>query len=218
MPAILSREVYANFPCVKCGYDLHGTMLGGTCPECGTKVAASVGLSNYHVDGKHLVVSDRTTLPGYCVKTGLSQQEVEGRTVVKTVSWVSPAIYFLLLLNILVLVVVYFIVRKQCRVTYFISHDARRAVVRNQMIGLGIFVLGIASFIGSLVMADSGSMSEDMAVVLAISSVVIGLAGLVMTALYQSPISIKKHRDGQFWLGGLSPAFIDRIRDDTGLY
>ena len=32
----------ASIACVQCGYDLSGSAVGGTCPECGTPVAQSI--------------------------------------------------------------------------------------------------------------------------------------------------------------------------------
>ena len=32
----------AEFQCIGCGYDLSGTPVGGTCPECGEPVATSL--------------------------------------------------------------------------------------------------------------------------------------------------------------------------------
>lgn len=38
--------------CVKCGYDLAGTPLGGQCPECGTDIITSMRAQNAPTSGK----------------------------------------------------------------------------------------------------------------------------------------------------------------------
>jgi len=216
MASMMTSKPVTTFPCVTCGYDLQGTALGGVCPECGTKVAATVGRSEYHLDGNRLVVTDRTTLPEYCVKTGMRPEETEGRSIEKTITWIHPAIYLLLLVNIIILLIVYLAAKKPCRVRYFISREAKRVIFRKQMIGLGIFLFGITCLIGTFILMDNyRSMPDEAAVGLVVGSILVGLFGLGVIAVYQNHVSIKQHKDGQFWLGGLSPEFIARVRADS---
>lgn len=200
-------------PCVKCGYDLQGTAVGGNCPECGTKVAVSLRRSDFYIDGHRLVINDGTTLPEFCVKTGRSPEETGGKTLTKTLNWVPPATYLLLLVNILVLLIVYVVVKKPCRVTYFVSDDIRRRYFFWQMIGLGMFILGALSCVGTGLMLDTTpQVAEEVIVGLVIGSIVIGLAGLVVILFFQNHVAIKKHRNGQFWLGGLRQEFLAKVR------
>lgn len=41
-PAILSRELGGDLPCISCGYNLRGLSIRSMCPECGTGVRATI--------------------------------------------------------------------------------------------------------------------------------------------------------------------------------
>ncbi|MBI1335497.1 MAG: hypothetical protein GC164_00885 [Phycisphaera sp.] len=88
-----------SIPCAGCGYDLRGTVLGGTCPECGLRVTATARRAKFYVDDRYVVVEDRTTLPNICVKTGLTAEEQRGKQVTKKLYWAHPALFLLILLT-----------------------------------------------------------------------------------------------------------------------
>lgn len=52
-------------PCLKCEYDLRGTALDATCPECGTSVVRSK--LGYRVDGDWLVIRPNARPPKRCM-------------------------------------------------------------------------------------------------------------------------------------------------------
>jgi hypothetical protein len=41
-PSTLSRELGGNLPCIVCSYNLRGMSIAGVCPECGTRVRATI--------------------------------------------------------------------------------------------------------------------------------------------------------------------------------
>jgi hypothetical protein len=86
-------------------------------PETGFDAMPAVRLAGLpRVDGKCLVVASGTVLPPVCVKT--NQPVSEGDLVRKQFDWCSPWVALLLLVNVLVLLIVYFIVHKKCSLTF----------------------------------------------------------------------------------------------------
>ncbi len=52
----------SNFRCIKCGYDLSGTALGGSCPECGAPISDSVAARG--PGGERVLIEERAGYVG----------------------------------------------------------------------------------------------------------------------------------------------------------
>jgi len=85
---------------------------------------ATLSTTNARVEGKCLVVTSGAVLPPFCVKTNtaVQQQDVQQRRL----SWCPPIVGLLILMSGLLLILVYFIVRKQCMITFGLSPAVRK--------------------------------------------------------------------------------------------
>ena len=159
--------------------------------------------NRFYVDGDQITFFINTDLPDICVVTGDQEDLVRVR---KTLVWVPSWIYLLLLINLLVLLIVYLIVRKKCTVSYCMSRSVRNGGRIKTLAGvLAMIVGGISG-----VLIGSGNQAE---IGLAVG-IVSFLVGLVLLYAGGLPISVAKHKDGrQFWLKGFKPAFFDALRE-----
>lgn len=158
--------------------------------------------SRFYVEGDQITFFNHTDLPEICVVTGDQEDLVRVR---KTLIWVPSWIYLLLLINLLVLLIVYLIVRKKCTVSYAMSRSARNAGRMRTLTGVLTMIGG--GIAGVLIV--SGNRPEIGLVI----GIVAFLVGLVLLYAGGLPISIAKHKDGrQFWLKGFKPAFFDSLR------
>jgi hypothetical protein len=192
-------------PCAKCGFDLRGTPIGGFCPECGLKVVTTQAMmkpEGYWVDGNRLVVRTGAVLPPRCVKTN---EPVHEPQVTKTLQWCTPLVYLTILINVVVLLIVYFIVRKQCQITYSIGAAARARKTRNVLISTAVFV-------GSVLLCIFLFANDWIGVGLLF--VVIAFAGLIAIAFSARDLAAIKHKDGQFWIKGCGPEFLASLASD----
>ncbi len=181
-------------PCARCGYDLRATAMGGTCPECGLPVVA--GRSGFYVDGKYLVARSEVELPGRCVKTN---EPVDGKAITKTLSWANPAVSLLVLVNVIVLIIVYMIVRKQCRITFYLSPAVRRRIGIRVLIPLLVMLGGIGAIVVGI------QLSEALPVVVGIA---VTLISMITAAMLARPLVIAKAKDGRFWIKGCGREFL----------
>ena len=152
------------------------------------------------VDGKYLVVPSRTVLPPVCVRT--NQPVPEDDMLSKTFDWCSPWVALLILLNVLVLIVVYFIVRKKCTLKFGLHSSIRKRYRKRVLIKS---VVAIVLFI-----AIPFSAAGDVAA-LPIMLLVLFIAAIVSFFIGRSPLGVAKYRDGMFWIKGCSPEFLANI-------
>ncbi|MFO0874236.1 MAG: hypothetical protein U0575_09730 [Phycisphaerales bacterium] len=185
-------------PCAQCGFDLRGTPIGAVCPECGLRVLATRG--GVRVDGKYVVVRSGIILPERCVKTN---EPVATAPITKTLYWMHPGWFFTVLLGVIVLLIVYLLARKSCRITYFISPAVKGRTLRRQLGATGIVLLGIVAVIVGV--------TQDQWVV-ALIGVFAFLVGLILVAVFSNVLAIRKAKDGEFWLKGCGPEFVESIR------
>ncbi len=186
--------------CSSCGYDLRGTVIGGTCPECGLAVNSSV--HGFRVEGKYLVVRGDTILPARCINTN---EVVDTKQIDKTLYWSHPALLLLILVNLLVFLIVVLVVRKKCKVTYFLSQsqkDRRRVKIASALL------ISLTALVGSVVLA----MNEQLAFFLL--GLVVFFVGLICAAIFSSTIRIAKMKDRDFWISGLCPEFLQSLTDE----
>ena len=188
--------------CSRCGHDLRATALGGSCPECGLSVQA-VRLGA-RVEGRRLIVQTGVVLPRRCVGTNAP---VEQPGIHKTFRWAHPA-WGLLILATVVLVVLYPFIRKECRITYFMSRSERLRI----WLGTGVSQL---VFIAAVVALIVGIVEPRMALML--PAVVGLLGGAVMMRGFANPIRVVKAQNGEFWIKGCGKDFLESIRAETDL-
>lgn len=152
------------------------------------------------VQGKSLVVTTGAVLPEFCIKTNVEVQPDDMQT--RRFTWCSPILGLLILLSGLLLILVYFIVRKHCSITFGLSPEIRRKY-RNRT--LFKVVALIALFFAMPMAAAVDSTPLIIGVVLAFFGV------LALLLLGNSPLKVRAFRNGEFWIDGCSPEFLSRI-------
>ena len=155
----------------------------------------------FYTDGKFLVIRSGAVLPSRCVKT--NQPIPESSLKTRDMSWAHPMIAVLVLLSPLILIIVYFIVRKTCTVTYGVHSDIRRQKRKWFWIKIALaIVLLIAMLVASAADSPIAIMITLLALIAAVISLFIG----------NSPLGISKHRSGEFWLKGCSEEFLESVQ------
>ncbi len=188
-----------NLSCSKCGYDLRQTVLGGNCPECGTSVlAAKIG---YRVDGDTLIVKTNAVLPARCIKTN---ETLELQTKSVTKYYFPNWVYVLILINLLILLIVYMIVRKPVVVTYSIGKTARTKIW---------IKAGVAAGIAALLTFGCCIFSNASTPAYSIISMGLGVVSfLVMFTFFDHVGVSKKVGDSEYVLTGCCKEFIEQTR------
>lgn len=187
-----------------------GQTTRGTCPMTQNPYQAPladletipVEASDVWVDGKHLVVRSGAVLPEICPKTNqpVFQQDIVRRQL----TWCSPFVLLLALLGgALPLIIVYFVIRKQCDITYGLAPEVRRRT-RNRRI---VTVLVAVVLFCSLPFAAAIDSTPLIIVV-----VVLFFVAVISLFVGNSPLTIKKHCKGDFWIAGCSSDFLARIQ------
>jgi hypothetical protein len=154
-------------------------------------------------DGKVLVATKTAVFPDRCVKCNAP---AEGYRLKRQLYWHHPAIWLLLLCNLLIFVVVALIVRKsaQYRIGVCPVHRGRR---RNAiLIGWGGLLLGIA-----LIVVAVMQQSEIPAIV----GVVVLVAATIYGVTVSQIISPKRIDNRYAWIRGAGPEFLDSIEAEN---
>ncbi len=155
------------------------------------------------VDGKCLVVKSGVVLPLFCVKTNTPLSESNLRK--KSLTWCPPYVFIFFLFCGLLSILMYFILRKQCSVTYGLSAEVRRKY-RTWLIVKSL--IAVALFVALPLTAGFDDTVSTAAIVLFLVSVIAVLVG-------NSPLSITNHQKGEFWISGCSSEFLSRIEDQA---
>lgn len=154
--------------------------------------------NNVRVDGKLLVVRSGVILPRYCVKTNEPITELDMTR--KTLTWCSPLVAFLFLLAL----IVYFVVRKKCVITYGISPEIKQKYRKRLFVKASVAV----SLLLVLIFAISFDLFPLFLVVF--SPFLISLLVLVFG---NSPLTVSMHKDGYFWIKGCSKEFLASLSE-----
>lgn len=159
------------------------------------------GRQQAYVDGDCLVVRSGAVLPNRCVRTNQPTSFMEERR--QTLYWAPSWIAILILLNLLILAIVYFVVRKACDITYSESQELRSARRTRVLI---TSLVCVALFVGMI--AGIGYESAGVMIV-TIFGLLVGLITLLVVA--RGPIRPVKHKNGEFWLRGFSREYLDQL-------
>jgi hypothetical protein len=176
-------------------------------PESVSGFAPTVTMSGYpadrfYVDGNLIMCGTPVALPAICVITGETEDIV---LINKTVTWVPRWIYITLLAGVLILLIVYLVVRKECKTSYYLSRRLRNR--KRWMI-----FWGIVGFFGGFVLMIAGADSQ-IPEILAPLGLVSLIGSLVLLILGQPPLKAVRHENGvKFWLKGFRQPFFDQLR------
>lgn len=161
-------------------------------------------------DGKRVVVPiEGARMPARCVKTNGPVTPDQFKT--KKLYWAHPAIYFALLLNVLILFILYLILRKKATVAIPLSPQGRARLRTNMAIatagglaGIGLIIWPFAAFNG-----------DRMLWLLPLGFVVV-IAALIFGNLKATIMRVTRIRDGKAWLAGASPEYLDSLPPING--
>jgi hypothetical protein len=162
-------------------------------------VIAQVDPRFMRVDGKSLVVKSPAELPPRCIKTN---EPVDAQAITKTIHYAPPWVYVLFLIHILIGLLVYVLVRKACRITYYMTEDQRSKYWYR---GLATWLILLGGF--AMIFVALARQSP----MLGVLSGLLILGGLVYAAIATNSVSIAKHRDGEFWIRGCGPDFLRSV-------
>ncbi|WP_442484930.1 hypothetical protein [Aeoliella sp. SH292] len=159
------------------------------------------GRQQAYVDGSYLVVRSGVVLPTRCVKTNQPTSPSEERR--QTLYWAPSWIGILILVNLLILAIVYFVVRKGCDITYSESQELRATrrfrVLIASLACAGLFVGLIAGIV----------VESTVVVVVTILGILVGLITLLIVA--RAPVRPVKYKKGEFWIRGFSREYLDQL-------
>ena len=156
------------------------------------------------VDGKCLVVASGTTLPPICVKT--SQPVPESALVCRHFHWCSPWVGLLVLLSGLLLVLVYFVLRKKCTITFGLQPHLRKKYHRRMLLKVVSAIVLFFAIPFSVAIEPT---------VLPIITLVLFLVAIVSLFIGNAPLSVVKYRNGMFWIRGFSDDFLVFIKEHS---
>lgn len=159
-------------------------------------------MNHFYVDGKLIMCGATVALPAICVITGETEDVV---LMKKTVTWVPKWIYFTLLAGVLILLIVYLIVRKECKTSYYLSRRLRN---RKRWMVFG----GVVGFFGGFVLMIAGADSQVPEIVVPLGLISL-IGSLVLLIMGQLPIKAERQENGvRFWLKGFRQPFFDQLR------
>lgn len=159
--------------------------------------SSSFPTSQFYVDGNLIMCGSPVALPAICVVTGETEDVVPMH---KTVTWVPKWIYITLLAGLLILAIVYLIVRKECKTSYYLSRRLRN---RKRWMIFG----GVIGFFGGIALMIVGADSQVAGLFVVLGLVTL-IGSLVLLVMGQPPISAQRQERGvQFWLKGFKQPF-----------
>lgn len=163
--------------------------------------AALFSNAKLRVEGKCLVVTSGAVLPPFCVKTNTAVQQQDFQQ--RRLSWCPPIVGLLILLSGPLLILVYFIVRTQCAITFGLTPAIRKKYRnrRNFKIIAVIVLFFALPFTAAI---------DSTAVIITVS--ILFLVAAISLIVGNSPLAITKHRKGEFWISGCSKEFLSHIQ------
>jgi hypothetical protein len=158
------------------------------------------------IDGKYLVLTDRTALPPRCVKTNVPVGERECQ--MWDLPWLPPALKILMCIGPFFLLFAPYTVRRRCRLQAGLSKSVRHRYLLRKLLA-GLLIVG--SLIAPIICLAYGWMGAMMVTVVLFPLLFWG--GFIYLILFTSPLTIAKHKGDHFWLQGCSPEFLASIRN-----
>ncbi|MEQ9411289.1 MAG: hypothetical protein RIK87_26485 [Fuerstiella sp.] len=177
-------------------------------PDSATGVVVDHGPSGrFVIDGSLVRIDGPTQFPEMCIVTGQREDLVR---VSKTLTYVSPILIIAFLLSGLIAIILYFLMRKQCTVDFYISRSARWSFRRKVLIGVCCLGLMAAVIVGLI---DSGLV--DRQPWLMFVPLILFATGLILIVNGANMLSVRKYvAPGQFWLKGFREPFLTRLRQN----
>jgi len=164
--------------------------------------------SSHAIEGKYLVLSDKTALPMRCVKT--NQPVEENAYCAWNLPWIPAWLKILMLTGLGFLFFVPFVVRRRCRVKAGLSQTAWLRYFFLKL--LAVFLI-LGSFVPPMIF---GKLEMDEWAFYSFMCLPILIwIGLIILIMGSSPLSIVRHKGDRFWIRGCSPAFLESLKESV---
>jgi len=194
-------------PCSMCGKMIISGV--AKCRFCGEYLDSTVrGLWR---QGNLLVMEKEATLPNRCVKSNAPAS----RGLTRKLTWHHPAIYLVVLINIIVYAIVAMIVQKRATIVVGLSDEwfARR----RRAITIGWTALVLSGLLGcGGFMAAAINQEDGLAAIAAVVTVVLGLSGIIYGMVGSRIVTPKRMTDTHIWLKGVHPEYLAELPEWDG--
>ncbi len=152
------------------------------------------------IDGKYLVVTPGAVLPQRCVKT--NQKITEGEMKRKAFEWCSPWVALSFLISGCFTIILYFVFRKKCEIVFGV-HATVSAKYRNRLIFKLLATVGLFVAMPFVAAIDNSALIA--------ATIILFIIAFISLFVGNSPLSVAKHRQGQFWIKGCCQEFLEQI-------
>lgn len=170
----------------------------------GVPLPAAAGQTNARADGKRVVVPVQgARLPMRCVKTNEPVAASDMQT--KTLYWCSPFVALAALLNLLIVLILYLVLRKKVVLDIPATPAARRKTRQHGFIALGIALLGVAAFVLPF-FAPRGAIYAFIPL-----GIVLLLGAAIWSVRRGTLLRVTKIKNGYAWLAGATPEFVSSL-------
>lgn len=189
------------------------------CPLCGEMIisdAAKCRFCGEYVDseirglwreGNLLVMRKEATLPDRCVKSN----EPTTRSLKRNLTWHHPAIYFVVLVNLIIYAIVALIVQKRAKIAVGLSDKwftrRRRAII----IGWTTAVLASILFCSGTVMLSGVRPDNGLGGLALAVATVLGLGGIIYGVVRSRIVTPARITDTHIWLKGVHPDYMAEL-------
>lgn len=164
-------------------------------------------------DGDILVLRNGAVLPPRCVK---SNEPVDS-TWRRKLSWHPQWVFALILVHVLVYIVVAVILTKRATFDFPISPPWRARRRNALLVGWGIALMSIATFVGGVMLFESNDL-EVVGGILVFTSFALPFVGLAY-GIYRGRLLWPQKIDDHFsWIKGASPNYLASLPDWPGPY
>ena len=169
------------------------------CLREGAPFPVPEGMSNARADGKKFVVPlGNPVLPRRCVKT--NQPVGEEHVKRKTFYWCTPWVYLTILLSIIVVIVLYYVLRKRIPLDVPLTAQAKDRLRTHGLVGAGVTFLGLAFMVAPIVNGDLGALLPI--------GIILLLGGLIYASVRGTLLRAVKMTENEVWFTGACPEFL----------
>ena len=161
------------------------------------------------IDGKFLVLTDRTALPPRCVRTNQPVSERECQTW--DLPWLPLSLRIVMCVAPMFLLFAPFVVRQRCRVQAGISQSVRFRYLLRKLLACLLIVGSLIAPVVCLAIGQTGA-----AVLTVVFFPFLFWGGFILLILFTSPLTIAAHSGDHFWLKGCSPEFLASLKGSLG--
>jgi hypothetical protein len=156
-----------------------------------------------------LVMEKTATLPDRCVKTN---EPANGRRLKRSLSWHHPAVFAVVLLNVIIYAIVAMVVRKTAVIYIGVSEETLAHRRKMMVIGWVIVLLGFGVFIVGLTSIDPGETDALFGFFFFIAAIIAGLVCMSKARL----VTPERITDRYVWLKGVTPEYLADFPDWQG--